>query len=634
MSLFQVPIRQTTTTVGTTLVAGITQPHGLAPLDLLSRYPLQSLLLQRFSPGTISLDRYFTPVWLPFALIGCTVCAVVYGIAYWRRSGTRRIAANISLFDTTTTQTVYLTVLCAMHLIRAVFVTLIDLDVAWDTGLLAWTQLACPLVRTFATATKIAVSVLSLTLCAEILASDYDRSSGRFITFIHQLTANGRARKAAHIASGIVVASFLYGLVETVYWRVQYYPSAFIHGSQRSHGGDTAPIARCEIAGYFQYLFGNKVQAADFTRVSDFSETLNANARLASSYAEFKWVSGITVECALSLVNIYLALALLRNAMMNTLVNTNRSATNRQMLDRTTIGTRDIKFIVIIGLIQGLCRLPEALLLMLEPLTRPGEVRLTDAEIEMDDTWKRYFMMVTAHVVVHELSDLPAALILPICLGASRRFQRDFCQLFGFGNRVAQPYNMQEDHKYRSTYAGTVRSPYNAAKHHHSTGTMGETDSLMTANSSQRYVPMDTVNGGVHSEQPRADDGTTMTQTANVPRWKWSQGWVARESRSNQSDPMLNPLNLHASQSHLWIPQRYLNKRQYTTIPADQFQWYPKRTYHDGRSFHPIQPEALHRRAASANDLVYEPTNAGNIQQRIPVHGSCEAEWFEPRSYV
>ncbi|KAH8856610.1 Vacuolar sorting-associated 35 [Schistosoma japonicum] len=51
---------------------------------------------------------------------------------------------------------------------------------------------------------------------------------------------------------------------------------------------------------------------------------------------------------------------------------------------------------------------------MLDPLTRPGEMTLTDAEVLKDNTWQRFFLMLSAKVIGIELGDLMAALLLPI----------------------------------------------------------------------------------------------------------------------------------------------------------------------------------------------------------------------------
>ncbi|KAA3680212.1 uncharacterized protein DEA37_0015224 [Paragonimus westermani] len=321
-----------------------------------------------------------SPLWLPFSLVGCTVCAIVYGTTRWKQ-GSNGVSMTSSLIriDPTVVRSLYLASLSVIQLLRSFIVIVIDLDTAWDTALLSWNQLICPLAHTFATATKLAASLLTLTVGVEVLSVICEKPVALWLSPIHFLVAHGRTGKALHICIGIAIISCFYGLIETAYWRVQYYLPTFPASQPSVFSTSHTPMARCEVTGQFQYLFSAKTHKLTSMGKLDASGQHDTSTYTATSYADFKWISGITIECALSLLSICVALAIVRTKLMDQTV-AKKSTFPRLAVWKKSAVRSDINFIAIIALVQGLCRLPEALLMMLEPLTRPGEVNLTDSE--------------------------------------------------------------------------------------------------------------------------------------------------------------------------------------------------------------------------------------------------------------
>ncbi|KAF6778134.1 hypothetical protein AHF37_02496 [Paragonimus kellicotti] len=601
-----------TTTQGTTLVPGITQPVGLAPLDLLTRYPLQSLLLQRFSPVSIDVDRYISPLWLPFSLVGCTVCAIVYGTTRWKQgSNGVRMASSFARINPTVSRSLYLASLSVIQLLRSFIVIVIDLDTAWDTALLSWNQLICPLTHTFATATKLAASLLTLTIGVEVLSVIYEKPVALWMSPIHFLVARGRTGKALHICIGIAIISCLYGLIETAYWRVQYYLPTFPAGQSSVFAISHTPMARCEVTGQFQYFFSAKTHKLTSMGRLDASGQHDTSTYTATSYADFKWISGITVECALSLLSICVALAIVRTKLMDRTILMQSMSPKLTTLKKTAFRS-DIKFIAIIALVQGLCRLPEALLMMLEPLTRPGEVNLTDSELELDGTWYRYFMMLTTRLVAQELADLPGALLLPICLMLSKQFRRDFGQLCGYRRKVTNQSKPTDTSLRRSTCGSAQCSTDLPCK-------LGHT---LSPGSPLLHTPVEAIEQRFYptANHPQFD----MNLQTGRPVWKWGEGWtmphagLASQSvlnRPHQTTPYREPQMFSKSTLHHSNDQLSLHSNKYTNQRM-------------------VPQTSLYRRTASVNDLLLERSYSVERTPLFQPRQECEVEWFEPRSYV
>ncbi|VDP74680.1 unnamed protein product [Echinostoma caproni] len=622
--------RVTTTISTTTLVPGITQPDGLAPLDLLARYPMQHLLLDRFSSNTIVVDRYLSPLWLPFALIGCTVCTVVYAFSSCKcsqrvaSSSTNRfgISSGINI-----TQSVYLTSISIVLLIRAILVILIDLDTAWDTGLLAWNQLFCPLTHTLSTASKLASALLTLALGIEALCMNYPKSRVLLYSPIRYFVARGRYRKSVHLTVALILTSLAFGLLETAYWRVQYYlPSVLGQGSHIYQGHAPRPLARCEVTGSFHHMFTTRVDRSSVDGFLDEATNQYGSAtRLAASYADYKWISGITVDSIISLASICVSLAVLRAQLMTT--------GDREMLAdrRSRMGSayslltkQDLGHVIALNLIQGLCRLPEELFAMLEPLTRPGEVNLTDAEIELDGTWQRYFMMFTARVVCSELADFPGACILPVCLVFSPQFRTQFCDIFGCWFPVSKLPN-------RGHAAQQIRSQSESAVHDSDPGSWANYVNEMSCCSplSSRQPMQRTPH--THPESERSQMSPVNTRLTDGPRplWKWGQGWVISQpsvDRGHTKQYAQIKRTLTSSEPLYHPSDRKMASNQTRFVPYGR-----GLEIGSGRM---MAHATYQQRAASVNDLLYDPRqNADNWSKSLPrVHN--QAEWFEPRSYV
>ncbi|CAL8081136.1 unnamed protein product [Calicophoron daubneyi] len=620
---------KTSTATTTTLVPGIIQPSGLAPLDILSRYPLHSFLLERFAPSGIYLDRYISPLWLPFALIGCSVCVVVYGLANWRQP-VRNPSGPSSRPSVSAGPAAYITVMAVLYLVHDLLTILIDIDTAWNTGLLAWNQLSCPLSHAFFSATGWAISVLTLTLGIEVLFIIYRKPKPYENKRFRWLIAQGHPRKALHISIAIVLVTSLLGLIETVYWRVQYYLPNTIHNPfyTGSFGSAENPLARCEVAGRFQHLFLTKLRRLDVVGRLDETGRYDMSTSLASSYADYKWISGITIETTLSLANICLALTIVRAKLVD--AEFTRLLARRSDVDPNTVRMHmiEVTHIAALCLIQGLCHLPEALLVMLEPLTGPGEVNLTDTELELDRTWQRYFLMVTARVVGQEIAELPAALLLPICLGLSRRFRRDFCLIFGCGKMDDETDISSADQRIPLQRSGgevfTSIAP-----------------STLSPTSSQRYVP------DVADDicRQRTDPHDSPYEEAR-PLWKWGRGWTwahgelapqnQRGVRVEQPQIIHQPSNMYRAYNAPTAHRALDRRKPYHESNTQLFPPYANSSVAGSWSTLRTDNSTQHRRrSSSANDLLLgQSATSWNTLTSLPRRGEVEVDWFEPRSYV
>ncbi|KAA0186779.1 hypothetical protein FBUS_02972 [Fasciolopsis buskii] len=271
-----------------------------------------------------------------------------------------------------------------MQIARAILVILIDLDTAWDTGLLACNQLLCPLTHTLSTATKLAVALFTLALGIESLATVYPKSSLLFQCPIRFCIARGRYRKSVHITAALTLFCLAFGLVETAYWRVQYYlPTVINHGANIYPSPAQRPLTRCEVTGSFHHMFTNRVDKTSLDGFLDeATKQYGSSTKLAASYSDYKWISGITLDSIISLASISVSLAVFRGQLMTFSGRDLTGNTRTRMSSSISIVNRwDLSHVIALNLIQGLCRLPEELFTMLEPLTRPGEVNLTDAEV-------------------------------------------------------------------------------------------------------------------------------------------------------------------------------------------------------------------------------------------------------------
>ncbi|CAH8631029.1 unnamed protein product [Heterobilharzia americana] len=423
-----------TTVSTTTFSPGITQSTGLQHLDILSRYSRFYIITEHFSPIINNLDRYISPLWIPIGLIGCILCIIIYANPQWRKSLRQdpKILMNPYGYGSLS---IYLLFLSILHLFQCLLVVIMDLDTPWDTGLLACNGLICPLFHCLWTGNRLAIVMITITLGIEALVLLQKETNFPSNILLRWIIADGNSRKSIRIAVGVTLLAYIYGLIETAYWRVQYYNSEYekqsypgFLGSPSSMSSVPEPLARCEVAGGFQYWFATKpVNRYDHLVEIDVRRRA---AELAASYFDYQWITGITVDCALALGNVCIGLAIVRAYFMEDLIIRPRYAESRAIASR--INHLEVLHIATISIIQGLFRLPSALFTMLDPLTRPGEMTLTDAEVSKDPTWQRFFLMLSAKVVGIELGNLPAALLMPICIGLCQEFRQNLYGLIQF----------------------------------------------------------------------------------------------------------------------------------------------------------------------------------------------------------
>ncbi|VDO80894.1 unnamed protein product [Schistosoma mattheei] len=219
---------------------------------------------------------------------------------------------------------IYLLILSILHFIQCILVIIMDLDTPWDTGLLALNSLICPFIHCIWTGNRLAIVLITITLGIETLV-------------LLQRETN--------------------------------FPSNILKSLE--------PLARCEVAGGFQYWFSMKsIHRYDIFTEMDITKKTK---ELAASYFDYQWITGIIIDCTFALINICIGLAIIRNYFMDDIIIRPRYAESRATITRRN--QFEVLHIAIINIIQGLCRLPNALFTMLDPLTRPGEMNLTDSEV-------------------------------------------------------------------------------------------------------------------------------------------------------------------------------------------------------------------------------------------------------------
>ncbi|CAH8622641.1 unnamed protein product [Schistosoma curassoni] len=428
----------TTTTTTTTLMPGITQSSGLQHLDILSRYSRFYLLIEQFSPIINNLDRYISPLWIPIGLIGCILCIIIYANPQWRKSlrQDKEIIMNPYGYGSLS---IYLLILSILHFIQCILVIIMDLDTPWDTGLLALNSLICPFIHCIWTGNRLAIVLITITLGIETLVLLQRETNFPSNIILRWIIADGNHRKSIRISIGVILLAGIYGLIEIAYWRIQYYNVEYeiIHSANQLSSLSSSsltllkslePLARCEVAGGFQYWFSMKsIHRYDIFTEMDITKKTK---ELAASYFDYQWITGIIIDCTFALINICLGLAIIRNYFMDDIIIRPRYAESRATITRRN--QFEVLHIAIINIIQGLCRLPNALFTMIDPLTRPGDMNLTDSEVLKDNTWQRFFLMLSAKVIGIELGDLIAALLMPICIGFCQEFRQNFYGLLKF----------------------------------------------------------------------------------------------------------------------------------------------------------------------------------------------------------
>ncbi|KAK4467646.1 hypothetical protein MN116_008587 [Schistosoma mekongi] len=426
-----------TTLSTTTLTPGITQSSDLKHLDILSRYSRFYSLIEHFSPIINNLDRYISPLWIPIGLISCIICIVIYANPQWRKTLRHDSGILMNPYGYGSLS-IYLLILSILHLIQCILVVIMDLDTPWDTGLLAWNNLICPLFHCIWTGNRLAIVLITITLGIETIIQLQRETNFPSNTILRWIIADGNSRKSIRISIGVILISGIFSLIEITYWRVQYYNVEYERiqsfkeitssSSSLSIISPLEPLSRCEVAGGFQYWFATKaINRYDYlTEINIIQQT----TELAASYFDYQWITGITLDCSLALINVCLGLAIVRAYLMNDLIIRPRYAESRATISRRN--HFEVLHIATICILQGLCRLPSALFTMLDPLTRPGEMTLTDAEVLKDNTWQRFFLMLSAKVIGIELGDLIAALLMPICIVFCKEFRQNFYGLIKF----------------------------------------------------------------------------------------------------------------------------------------------------------------------------------------------------------
>ncbi|XP_018653645.1 hypothetical protein Smp_134540 [Schistosoma mansoni] len=220
---------------------------------------------------------------------------------------------------------IYLLILSILHLVQCILVIIIDLDTPWDTGLLAINNLICPFIHCLWTGNRLAIILITITLGIETLV-------------LLQRETNFPSNKSLK---------------------------------------SLEPLARCEVAGGYQYWFSMKsIHRYDIFTEMDITKK---TSELAASYFDYQWITGITIDCSIALLNICIGLAIIRAYFIDDLIIRPRYAESRVTISRRN--QFEVLHISIICIIQGLCRLPNALFTMLDPLTKPGEMNLTDSEV-------------------------------------------------------------------------------------------------------------------------------------------------------------------------------------------------------------------------------------------------------------
>ncbi|CAI2733076.1 unnamed protein product [Schistosoma spindalis] len=343
---------------------------------------------------------------------------------------------------------IYLLILSILHFIQCILVIIMDLDKPWDTGLLAINNLICPLFHCIWTGNRLAIVFITITLGIETLVLLQRETNFPSNTILRWIIADGNHRKSIRISISVILLAGIYGLIEIAYWRIQYYNVEYeithsanqlsLSSSSSSLSSSSLssitslkslePLTRCEVAGGLQYWFIMK----SMHRYDIFTEIdiTRKTTELAASYFDYQWITGMIIDCSFALINICIGLAIIRAYFMDDLIIRPRYAESFATITRRN--QFEVLHIAIICIIQGLCRLPNALFTMLDPLTRPGDMNLTDSEVLKDNTWQRFFLMLSAKVIGIELGDFIAALLMPICIGFCQEFRQNFYGLLKF----------------------------------------------------------------------------------------------------------------------------------------------------------------------------------------------------------
>ncbi|CAH8639886.1 unnamed protein product [Schistosoma rodhaini] len=442
-------------TTTTTFNSGIKQSINIQHLDILSRYSRFYLLIEQLSPIINNLDRYISPLWLPFGIINCILCIIIYSNSQWRKS--LKHNSNLLMIPYGYgSLSIYLLILSILHLVQCILVIIIDLDTPWDTGLLAINNLICPFIHCLWTGNRLAIILITITLGIETLVLLQRETNFPSNSILRWIIADGNHKKSIRISIGILLLAGIYSFIEIVYWRIQYYnieyeriqsvnpfsvsssssPSSSSSSSSSPSSSSSSsssslsieslkslePLARCEVAGGYQYWFSMKsIHRYDIFTEMDITKK---TSELAASYFDYQWITGITIDCSIALLNICIGLAIIRAYFIDDLIIRPRYAESRVTISRRN--QFEVLHISIICIIQGLCRLPNALFTMLDPLTKPGEMNLTDSEVLKDNTWQRFFLMLSAKVIGIEFSNFIAVLLLPICIGFCKEFRQNF----------------------------------------------------------------------------------------------------------------------------------------------------------------------------------------------------------------
>lgn len=228
--------------------------------------------------------------------------------------------------------------------------------------------------------------------------------------------------------------------------------------------------------------------------------------------------------------------------------------------------------------------------------------------------------MLTARVVCRELADLPGACLLPVCIVFSSNFRAQFCDIFG----CRLLWSIKQTQQYRTN---SQNHPESSNFHSHLSGFPNQTRES-SRSSPKSFLPL-SLHPQKQPEQFSMDASAGRQNSSSRPLWKWGQGWVMSQPSQDRNCPAQ-----YAPVKRKMTPFEKVNYPTNKDIVSDQTRFLSCGLGLDQNVRHSAPHATYHQRAASVNDILYDPRlNMDYLPKSLPrVHNT--AEWFEPRSYV
>ncbi|KAM7533887.1 hypothetical protein Aperf_G00000114656 [Anoplocephala perfoliata] len=466
-----IPPTTTTTTTTTTPLPMMVPAETAEALNVFERHPTATDFLRNLAPAAVDVDRSMTVFCLPIEALGLVLTAAVLlswsqNQRYSRWNESRRRDNLLRLIGI---------LYCPLLLLQVTTSFLIDLDGVWELRILAsaGARALCPLIHSLEISTKVAISLTLL-----LIAWRTHKLTSKNANFTPSRDAFCKFPCGSFPAYvGILLLSFIAGLVGVNFWQVAAVPQA------------GAP---------------NEIQLVCAPR-EGYKSGFRVNFQKdAPSILLYEWIVNMAVFAPTTFIAVVCAMIFSRRLLR---------LPPSQMHDAPTLREdciirfqqHRLKLVIVICGLYGFVNLPLVSAVFLGVMAVPGSPDLPDHEILSDPVWVQALRHVFAIILCREIAEaVIAALLFPVLITTSSAFRLHFLTLL----RI----NSSADYQHSSRKTLTSRAA-NACSH------------------------LGRMCGFAPREPPQESD----REAAKAPlRWSWGKGWRQSYSLPTSSPPPMS----------------------------------------------------------------------------------------------